>query len=542
MTSVATITGSETVDPIVLVENNQMKALNALPIKLDMHYKGNEITQIVAKAIGKDYSSDWSVVAEDTEHQLALPHYSATANLRAFGDIRGIIVDTELGIVLASSFGYTPTVVLQNIQPFGETFTVKDIDGIEHTFNRDRAIIKRGFEGVVLRVLWHKSHMFIVTHKKIDSSRSRWGTSKFFVTLYQEAGGPTAEQLFDTSKPFSDTCYDFLVVDSALLVGSRQRVNKPYLVLLAERKYDSQRPADQVAPARGNFKTTSTIEGQIDESFIHKPEKLSMEEAYQFLKYGYYDTFEPEDPRMGTGEELIVYEQDEHGDILDIVKIRGVASQFRNEMRGDNPNIKNQFYSKLDLCYPGIHDRVAWDEFKTRFITFPLYNISALQELYDRTGAILALPTMDATLNDYRSRDDRIHLLFLNFLITLPATSQQEALNMYTEYLRDRDDVIKWLTELEREHADKNKKQLEQLELHKRVIGIILAVRGLARRDIDTRRNISLKGAVIHIDTLIKDKFRNLIMKEHGTSLYQLVREMKRAREALEVPESGDVQ
>ena len=78
--------------------------------------------------------------------------------------------------------------------------------------------------------------------------------------------------------------------------------------------------------------------------------------------------------------------------------------------------------------------------------------------------------------------------------------------------------------------------------MHKRIIGIILAVRGLARRDIDTRRNISLKGAVIHIDTLIKDKFRNLIMKEHGTSLYQLVREMKRAREALEVPESGDVQ
>lgn len=502
-----------------------------MPLDLDMHYKGDEITQIVSKAIGMEYSPNWSVVDEDAENKLALPHYSKTANTNIYGHIRGVIVDTELGIVLAESFGYTPTVIIRNPKLFGETFTVKDIDGVDHTFHLATAVMKRAFEGVVLRVFWHKGQLFIVTHKRIDSARSRWGSSKYFVTLYKEAGGPTAEQLFDTSKPFSDTCYDFLVVDSALLVGSRQRVTKPYLVLLAERKYDSQRPAEQMAPARGDFTATTTINGSIDESFIHKPETLSAEEACNFLQYGYYDPFTTEDPRMGTGEELIVYEQDADGNIVDIVKIRGLDADFRIKMRGDNPNIKNQFYSKLDLCYPDLNSRDAWVAFQNNFITFPLYSVKAVQQLFNDTSAIATLPVIKATPADYPTRDDRIHLLFLNFLITLPATSQQGAIDMYVEYLRDRDDVIKWLASLEKEHAGKHKNQLEQLELHKRIVSIILAVRDLTEKDIDTGRNYSRKGAVIHRDMLVKDKVRNLILKERGVSLYSLVREMKRARD-----------
>jgi len=37
-----------------------------------MHYKGDETTQIVSKALGIAYSPNWSVVAEDSENKLAL--------------------------------------------------------------------------------------------------------------------------------------------------------------------------------------------------------------------------------------------------------------------------------------------------------------------------------------------------------------------------------------------------------------------------------------------------------------------------------------
>lgn len=533
MTSVAPITAFSATTVAIHKKVNAAKVTtDVMPIHLDMHYKGDETTQIVSKALGIAYSPNWSVVAEDSENKLALSHYSLTANMKEYGHIRGNIIDTELGIVLANSFGYTPTVLLNSTQQLTKFFTVQDNEGVMHTFDLEKATIKRAFQGVVLRALWHKGKFFLITLKKLESSRSRWGSSKYFVTIYEEAGGPTADQLFDTSKPFTDTCYDFLVVDATLIVGSRQRVNKPYLVLLAERKYDSQRPADQVAPARRNFMTSKAMEGLVNESFIHDPQSLSLEDANGHLRYGYYDTLEYEDPRMGTGEELIIYSQDEHGTILDIIKVAAADYKYRNAMRADNPNIAHQFYSSLDSCYDEVTDHANWTAFKKHFIMFPLYDIDSVQTLLDQTGGVIALPiNKDPKYTDYLNRDDRIHMLFLNYFITLPIMCQQQAIDMYIEYLRDRDDLIKWLAVLEAEHKGKHKNQLDQLELHKRVISLILAVRDLTDKDIKAGRTVNRKGVAMQRNTLIKSKIANLILKERGTSLYSLVREMKRARD-----------
>lgn len=493
-----------------------------VPFVFDAAYKGDETTQRAAEILGLSDIHGWTVV--DSDEDTALVHYRDDSDKTVYGHIRGLFLDLEVGAVIADSFGYTPTAVASELVESNGSLLIRDKEGTTHNFPIEEAIVKRVFEGVVIRVIWRKGKLYRITHRKINPVRSRWGSSKSFIEMYEAAGGPTADQLFDTTKPYSSTCYDFLVVDQSLLVGTRQKVDKPYIVCLAQRNMDIKRPDEDVAPGKASFTTTDIIGGAVTESVIHDPKHLTLQEANHHLKYGYYSEFPVDDVRQLTGEAVIIYRMT-NGAVTDIVKVHSPSYEWRLNMRGNNPNIVNQFYALLNSAYSDIESEEDWDKLKTKFITFPLYNEASLIDLYTKNGAILMIPQGDVSKDDYSTRDARIHLLWMNYLLSLPPHVQQNALNILTNFKNDRNDVISWLQNLE-----ENNKNIETAELPDRVKGLISSSRRLARERITNRTNYSAKGSYMKLPLLIKSTLRNLVNKENGPSLYGLVREMKLAR------------
>lgn len=516
----------ETTSPIEIVNIEQN--ISAGPLVLDVSYKGNEVTRKAAEILGLSDIHGWSVV--DSSDSLAMVHYNDDADMKTLGHLRGLLLDLETKTIIADSFGYTPTANESQLNVVDNNISIKDQDGVNHIFSVDDVIIKRIFEGVVIRVIWHKNKCYRITHRKINPVRSKWGASKTFLDMYEEAGGPTPDQLFDQTKPYSNTCYDFLVVDQSLLVGTRQKVYKPYIVCLAQRTMDIKRPEDEVAPGLATFTTTDIVGGVVSESIIHNPAKLSIKEANHHLKFGYYNEFVADDSRQLTGEAIIIYTMN-NGIVNDIVKVQSPSYEWRVNMRGNNPNIVNQFYSLLNTAYVDIKTETSWNLFKKRFILLPLYDERSLKNLYDNTQGILTIPSGEVFKDDYTTRESRVHLLWINFVLSLPPQLQGSAINILSNFKKDRYDVIKWL----QDHESKTKSMaIESIDLHKRAKGIIDVSRKFARKSVDNSTNYSANGRYMTLHTAIKNNIRNFINKENGSSLYGLVREMKYERKTLQ--------
>lgn len=491
----------------------------------DAAYKGDDLTKRVAEILGMKSVKGWSII--DTYENLALVHYNERSDddddevdMKVCGHLRGVLVDTEKGDIIANSFGYTPTAVVSEIVDEDGKLVFVDNDGNKHTFTTEDNIT-RIFEGVVIRVIWFNSKLYRITHKKIFPIKSHWGNSKNFITLYEEAGGPVAEQLFDTTKPFSNTCYHFMVVDPALLVATRQRVSAPYIVCLEQQPIKlSHNPAD-IAPGKASFEFNEKINATINKSFIHMPKKLTITEANKHLSSGYYKAFQAADERLTTGEGVIIYRK-ENGVITNVLKVNSKSYDWRCNMRGGNPNVVNQFYALLGTTYPELDSDQAWANFQKRVVLFPLYSVNEMKKQFDATKIIVSLSTLPADRKNFANKKNRAHLLWINFVLALPANLQEDALEILDNFEQDRKNLCNWVSTIE-----KNVKDIDSSQHCAHVKRIINAARKLARQDIADGKNLSAKGGFISLPVMIVKKINNLIFKEKGISLYQMIKEMK---------------
>ena len=495
-----------------------------IPFVFDGSYKGDEVTKRASEIIGVKDITGWEVI--DVYENLALLHYKRDANLRKFGHIRGLVIDLENGDIIANSFGYTPISVANQIDPTDGVISVNDTDGVNHKFTIDdpTVSIKRVFEGVVIRVIWYKGKMYRITHKKINPVKSRWEKSKRFIDIYDEAGGPTADQLFDVNKQYSSTCYHFLAVDSSLLVGTRQKVNVPYLVYIERQEVELTRPEDDIATGVPSFPLINNITGTVNESGIYNPQQLNIEQVNRYLKYGYYTKFECQDERQWSGESVIIYRKVDEM-IVDVVKINSISYEWRSNLRGGNPNMRNQFYAKLNMVYRDIDSEERWKILQENLIMFPLYDGDDMKNLYDQNKGILLIPVdplFKPKKEIYQTRESRIHLFWINYVLSLPIKHQEDALTFLDQLISDRADLAKSLCVLAF-----NGEKIKEPEYNKHVVRIVNYSRKSARESTKNGTNLSQKGRVLSYKDMVATIITKLLNKEYGTSLYKMVRDMK---------------
>ncbi len=471
-----------------------------------------------------DDEDNWEIT-EEIGH-LAMIHYTKNANMDIYGHLRGILVDMEAETIIADSFGYTPVVEQNELINKNGIIEVKAENGFVYSFDlaSNNTKMKRVFEGVVMRAIWHKGKMLFVSHKRINTEKSRWVSTDLFVNMYKQANGPTEEQLFDTSKPFSSTTYDFLIVDKSLLVGTRQDVDEPYIVLLETRTISVGRPADQVAPGKPTFLTSSDFKP----GHVHVPGNLTLEEANYHLKYGYYNKFEVEDIRQSTGEAIIIYTVSDDGLVDNIVKIHSTSYNWRFKIRGNNPNLTYQFYCLLNTIYTKTYDATFVKHFKEQYMIFRPYNEKDILELYDINKSIITLPIDNSV--DLNNLDNRLHILWLNYVLSLHSYNQQYAIGILSKFLETRNKLINWIQSVELKNRN-----LDNIELSKRVKEIISVARKTAKQSMSNVRS-NKNGTYISLSDMIKKNIRSLIYKERGVSLFNMIKYLAQLEKESEEP------
>ena len=486
-------------------------------------YKGDELTQRVAEIIKVPFDG-WEIV--DSFENLHMVHYKDDADMYKVGHVRGILVDVEAGCIVASSFGYTPVAVESSLKVTenGEII-VMDEHKFVHSFPKDEFVIKKVFEGVVIRVILYKGKVYHLTHRKINCSRSRWGSSPKFMEMYSEAGGPKDEELFDLSKQYSSDCYIFLIVHPSLLIATRQTIEVPYIVHLDTLVMNLNYPVEEIGFGNAKFEVQEKMNGYVGKSIIHKPSPLTIGEANVHLDFGYFEEFKVKDERQKTGEAIIIYLLNKDGSVKDIVKVHSPSYEWRSMLRSNDPNIVHRFYEiGPKYSYLDFSKLQDLEEFKKKFILFPLYPEELLQGVFTNNKSIVNLPEGEVDPAWFIRKDAKLYVIWMNYVLSLPFNMQKLGLSIIEQFAKDRDAIVEFLFQ----HHEKCAVIETDEDLIPRAKAIISCARTMSKNDIANNKNFSQKGVYLREPVLVKTKIRNFIRKESGPSLYSLVRSMKK--------------
>ena len=466
--------------------------------KLIYHVKsGGSSTEKVAHILNIPLSNDWSIV--DTEGSLCLVHYSENADMSMFGHLRGVLVDLDSCRILAPSFfGFNEEAVCDHLSVVDDQVSIKDKLGFEHTFDVDQMRIQPVYDGASMRVIWYNSQMYFISHKRINTSRSRWGSSRPFVEMYQDAGGPTAEELFDTSVPESSTCYTFMIVDKDTSVGTRQVINKPYVVCLHKESLETDSPA-------GKFEFTKTKHiGTVDESFVGESPDLTINEANDFLSSGYSQHVEGADLRSQPGEAVIIYSVKD-GKIEDILRVHSTGYNWRNQLRNNKPNVKFQLYTLLGDCQL---DLTASD------------NIELFIEKYLKIDEEI---NSKITLNKVRKltpedlnvdRRDLAKIVYVNYLYSLPIYLRSGLSGALSEFNDNRKELVKFIQDISVRYPNIASCTQFSKNLKNKIIGAKMK----AKEDVNRNKRLNYRAKV-------NEYIYKFTMGERDV-LYALIREM----------------
>lgn len=378
-------------------------------------------------------------------------------------DFDGTVIDVETKEVVVPASLYTHNVVSSNLSPINGggigVFMNQRQEGLVATFSPKGMHATPVFDGVVLRVYWYNSQMRFATISRIESDRSRWGGSAFFVDTFK-AIGPSAEDLFDTTVPFSSTVYYFMLVDPHVMIATKQQVDQPYLVFIESREVE--RASVVTAPGKKNdcgeplfarrmlhyleFKDMKQHQERVFEC-----QPMTLEEIEDFLVKGYYDLkiskHETIAAEQRLAEAVVIVTAEGKG-----LKIMSESYEWRRNLRDENINVVQQFYILLDQSVP-----IAQRNENARIKYYPMCDIivdydnvsawkSSLKEELLRNGVLPPLPCFGTGIAKTSSVLEHAQILiWINYVSSLPAHLQFEALDFYEDLIADRMMLADWI-------------------------------------------------------------------------------------------------
>jgi hypothetical protein len=177
------------------------------------------------------------------------------------------------------------------------------------------------------------------------------------------------------------------------------------------------------------------------------------------------------------------------------------------------------------MVYGDIKEESEWERFKSNLILFPLYSTDEMRNLFHQAKGILLIGIDNDFKPDketYNTRQSRIHLFWINYVLSLPISLQEAALELFDNFIKDRDNLVKWLCTLE-----DNVKKISEPEYCKYIVRVINFSRKAGNEAIKNGSNLTQKGKVLNYKEMVRNKIYSLINKERGTSLYAMIREMK---------------
>ncbi len=499
--------------------------------------------EIAAEVLGIPADKNWEIV--DSTADLVMLHYTDRADPNKYGYIRGIVISIKWKIVVANSYGYTPTAVANHLLvDENGNIVIQDTEKRWHHISLNNTDIKYGLEGVMIRVFQWGGRVYYVSHRKFDLSNSRWGDSMPFKQIYDSLGGPKDDELFSPEERSSPFVYFFLAEHIGLLHVTKNKVLRGFLYYLGYRMmntliYSGSTNAGEkrtvcppVLPRMRNC--LPTIEEEATMNFNNERPcpiqlaNLTVGQSNTLLRFGYlnYRTINDDlviDPRLRTGEFIVLYKPD--GTLL---RVESPAYYWRAKISNDNPNRAHRFYQLLDWAkiqpYGDKEGRKRWVADLYRFRqTFPpmcpyptdeIENMLKKGPIYiwDTRGISRREDSNHYYLCEIASFKQRLYNIWACLLLASPYNRQLEVVKLYQRFFIDRDRLIEWATAKQQDISGQNSEEVDNpLLIYSKRLREIIAMASGGNKD---------KAG-------LKDNMHRLLIQEYGESLYRLVKEMK---------------
>ena len=352
-------------------------------------------------------TENWKVVDFDMETNICLVTYDSpetTGELfmrdrprppRAFRNLHGLIValgnHPKEDKVLADNYVFTPNAVVPRLEPDGSLLTINTNYGDTIDFDINTAIIRPYFECVVVRIFRYKGEDYFATSSRLQASTGRWGTSPSFYEMYTELGGKSHAELFG-DKVNSDGVYAIMIAHPKIQAATLD---------VEAGLYETARFGLAVAEP-------SPLPG------THPVPQLSLTSANTFLTYGSgvvtvgeipvgvdpaaeYLVSITEDPRLGSGESIMIISGDKH------VHVRSPAYAWRFAIHGNTPNYLQRFIQLLDSRV------LSQDVYDTNYPNL-IKGVAGL-DTTSQWGRVINLHQVFVHASPYSKREEAVQLL-----------------------------------------------------------------------------------------------------------------------------------
>lgn len=278
--------------------------------------------------------------------------------------LRAMIVDLRTGTLLTHSF-YPQVVVANNISvemtPNKKVNCLLDksqILTIAQSSANTTVEIQPMFEGTSVRVFKYKGVVYFSNHSKFQFHDSCWNTKKTFGTIWNELGGPSAQDLFSDDKQEScSEIYSFIMCHPDLLICSHIPISKNgYLIYLGSRPLGLR--AGMFPSNKKHFLASLNLSSKItafpnSSKFIRVQSFDNSGDAISFLNHGYssIDKRHIRNNPKFIGEGVMIIEKHEDGSILSMTRVHSLGYDKRFTIRGYNSNLEFQLYNLYTCSY-----------------------------------------------------------------------------------------------------------------------------------------------------------------------------------------------
>jgi hypothetical protein len=461
-----------------------------------------------------DEDPTWNVNLSENE-KLCLVS-SKKENTPKYPDLRGTIIDTEKERVIVPCYGRVQTIISPMIiRNEDGKFVFFDSEGTCNHVEHSSMKFTYGFEGPVIRVFKNNGTVYCSTSRKIDYSKSRWGSKKTFSEMFNELGGESVlEHAFDKEKKYSSHFLTFIISHPDVLLCTKQKVESGYLVFLGSKpcftKEDCPYPESEVDWSdSSDFVTTDMFENATKSKTPYLPPSLTREQSNQHLIMGYGETMS-NDIRTGSGEFVITTFFDEEGRFK-ILKLVSPSYEQRSKMRDEDPNLLHRFYclsSDANLSDSEYESKYPW----------LVYDESKKEE--SEYGNIMTWKTgKRPAVSDWQNKFQNI---WKHFVLSVPRHRQKEVFAYFKQFYLNREILVNWLSYW----YGKETKEVEEV-LSKRA-------RKIMQLALDHERKFNPKADLTLNAKNIKRNIKFLLSNEYGSSLYMLWNDRKKYLRSLE--------
>jgi hypothetical protein len=397
---------------------------------------------------------------------LYLLHFD-TENIRSSKDgdavreLRGTIVDIDTKEIVCASFGFIPTAVLGDetrikaIFKENETFT--DCAGNDYNldkFEEDYQSVLENtdftydvfplYEGTMIRVWKHKGELMISSHKKIDCSKSHWGSSGEFKNLFLEY--TNGYNLGDYTNNFM--VHYFILMNEDLLVCSKfPMANRKGLVIYVGTR-DKQNmnigKAGWMLINKLKLPTLSNDEIHNGTGTFYAPDLITKySEVSKLLTKGFYShpAVEQSNP-LCLGEAIVVSYNS--GGRRKHVRIVSPAYKHRSELVDNNPNILHRCYTLLTKT---LYPKTGEDTYLQEFPSISVVDVekTTLPIINEYEGRVYSDEEL-TNKSDIESHSRRYRNAVMHYVLALALPHQASAVRCLDYVIEERKKIINILT------------------------------------------------------------------------------------------------